>query len=103
MTTSVFQRAGEFGLRRAIGARKKHVAALVLTEAVITGIMGGIIGSYLAVLAILGVTIARAWQPVLDMRLIPPTILAGALVGLVGGAIATWRASQIQPSDALRS
>ncbi|MDO4665521.1 MAG: ATP-binding cassette domain-containing protein [Actinomycetaceae bacterium] len=103
MTTAVFQRAGEFGLRRAMGGRKKHVTALVLTESVMTGTLGGVIGAYVAIMAVLVVTIARSWQPVFDMRMVPVAIVGGTLVGLIGGTLATWRASRIQPSDALRA
>ncbi len=103
MTTAVLQRTGEFGLRRAIGARRKHIVTLVLTESTIIGLIGGILGAYLSVLAVLVITIARQWQPVLDPVMIPLGIIGGVLVGLVGGAIATHRASRIQPSHALRA
>lgn len=102
MTTAVFQRTGEFGLRRAIGARRIHVTSLVLTESTIIGLIGGIIGAYTSVLAILSITIARQWQPVLEPILIPIGIIGGILVGLIGGAIATRKAATIQPSHALR-
>ena len=103
MSTAVFQRTGEFGLRRAIGARRVHITALVLTESLAIGVLGGIIGAYSSVLIILGVTIARQWQPVLDPWTLPLGILGGIGMGLVGGLVATMRASQIEPSDALRS
>lgn len=103
MTSAVRTRTGEFGLRRAMGATRKQVISLVLTESVAIGIIGGVLGSYAAVLAILGVTIARHWQPVLDPLLIPAGIVGGVLVGLLGGVLATRRASRIEPSDALRA
>nr|WP_236756199.1 ABC transporter permease [Actinomyces radicidentis] len=103
MTTAVYERAGEFGLRRAIGGRRVHVTALVLVESLIVGLVGGILGAYTSVLAILAVTLARGWQPVLDPRLLPLGLAGGILVGMLGGALATWRASRIEPSDALRA
>ena len=103
MTTAVFQRTGEFGLRRAIGARRLHITQLVLTESVVIGVIGGIVGSYVSVLGILTVTLARHWQPVLDLTTVPLGILGGTLVGLVGGLVAARRASRIQPSDALKA
>lgn len=103
MTSAVFQRTGEFGLRRAMGARRIHVTSLVLSESLAVGLLGGFTGAYVSVLAILGVTIARHWQPVLDPVFIPTGIVGGVLIGILGGLIATRRASRIQPSDALRT
>ncbi|WP_172191696.1 ATP-binding cassette domain-containing protein [Actinomyces faecalis] len=102
MTTAVYERAGEFGLRRAIGGRRAHVTALVLVESIVIGLVGGVLGAYASVLAILGVTVARGWQPVLDPVLLPFGLVGGIVVGMLGGALATWRASRIEPSDALR-
>jgi macrolide transport system ATP-binding/permease protein len=103
MTTAVLQRTGEFGLRRAIGARRTHVTVLVLMESLVVGVLGGVLGAYISLLAVLGVTIARQWQPVFDPALVPVGIAAGVLVGLLGGLVAVQRASRIQPADALRA
>lgn len=103
MTTAVYERAGEFGLRRAIGARRIHVTALVSVESLIVGLVGGVLGAYGAVIAVLAVTVVRGWQPVLDPRLLPLGLLGGILVGALGGMVATWRASRVEPSDALRA
>lgn len=103
MTTAVFQRIGEFGLRRAIGARRVHITGLVMSESLAIGILGGIAGIYGSILVILGVTLVRHWQPVLDPVMIPLGLIGGVLVGLVGGLVATRRAARIEPSDALRA
>lgn len=103
MTTAVFQRVGEFGLRRAIGARRVHVTALVVAESLIVGLLGGVVGVYVSMLGVLAVTLARHWQPVLDPVLVPIGLVGGVAVGLLGGAVATWRASRIEPADALRA
>nr|WP_300340416.1 FtsX-like permease family protein [Actinomyces sp.] len=103
MTGAVFQRVGEFGLRRAIGARRVHVMGLVMVESLGVGLLGGVLGTYGAVLAVLGVTLARHWQPVLEPALLPLGVLGGAVVGVLGGLLATWKASRIEPADALRA
>lgn len=103
MTTAVFQRTGEFGLRRAIGARRVHVTGLVLTESLVVGVLGGVAGAYVSVLGVLGVTIARHWQPVFDPVLLPLGVVGGIVVGLLGGLVAVQRAARIQPADALRA
>lgn len=103
MTGAVFQRIGEFGLRRAIGARRIHIVVLVIVESLTVGLLGGLVGVYGAVVSILGVTLARHWQPVLDPVLIPLGLAGGMLVGLIGGLVATWKASRIEPANALRA
>ena len=85
------QCVGEFGLRRAIGARRLHVTGMVGIESLVVGLLGGIAGAYGSVLVILGVTVARQWQPVLDPALLPLGLAGGVLVGLLGGVLATWR------------
>jgi len=52
---------------------------------------------------VLGITIAKHWQPVLALTLIPAGIAGGTIVGLLGGLIAALNASKVQPSDALRA
>lgn len=102
MTMGVVERTSEFGLRRALGARPFHVLSQVATEALSVGVLGGVVGLYVGMAGVLGVTLARHWEPVLDMRLVPLAIALGALAGVLGGLAAGLRASRIQPIDALR-
>jgi macrolide transport system ATP-binding/permease protein len=102
MLMNVVERIGEIGLRRAIGARPVHVLAQTTTEALLLGIAGGAAGFAIGTLGVLSVTVAKQWQPVLDLRLVPLALAGGAVVGVLGGVAAAVRASRIQPSDALR-
>ena len=101
-SASVAERTGEIGLRRALGARAKHILGQVVLEAVITGVLGGIAGLYLGMLGVIAITITNGWLPVLDPELIPTALVAGAISGILGGFAAALRASRIQPVDALR-
>lgn len=102
MLLTVIERIGEFGLRRAIGARPIHILAQMTGEAVASGIIGAIVGVIAGFAVILGITIANHWQPTLDLRLALLALIGGILVGAVGGLPASLRASRIQPADALR-
>ncbi|MDO4665988.1 MAG: ABC transporter ATP-binding protein/permease [Actinomycetaceae bacterium] len=103
MATGVHQRTSEFGLRRAIGARPVHLAALISAESSLIGLAGGMLGTVVAVFAVLVVTIAKRWQPVMDARIVPLGILFGVLVGIVGSLLAIRRVMRVTPVEALRS
>ena len=102
MVLSVLERVGELGLRRAIGARAVHILAHTSCEAGIAGLLGGVAGVFIGVVSILAITLARHWQPVLDLRLLPLALAGGVAVGVLGGLPASIRASRIRPHDALR-
>lgn len=55
-----------------------------------------------SVIATLGVAIARGWQPVIEPLMIPAGIALGLVVGVLGSLSGAWRASRIEPADALR-
>ncbi|MBB5786829.1 ABC transporter permease [Jiangella mangrovi] len=100
---SVLERISEIGLRRAVGAGRVHVAGQFLVESGIVGLLGGLIGSTIGVLATVGVSVVRDWTPLLDIRLALVAPLLGGLIGLVAGAYPAWRASAVEPITALRS
>jgi len=99
---TVMERVAEIGLRRSLGAARRHVAAQFLLESTLTGLTGGVIGASLGLVAIVGVSAARQWTPVLDLRLVVAAPLAGALVGLLAGLYPSLRAARMEPVDALR-
>lgn len=99
---SVLERVGEIGLRRAVGAARRHIAAQFLVESTLLGFFGGLLGTALAVVTIVAVAAAKDWVPVLDPWLPMAAPVAGALVGLVSGIYPSWRAASVEPVDALR-
>ena len=99
---AVLERSGEIGLRRALGARPRHIGIQFLTESTALGLFGGLIGASLGVLTILGVTIYRHWTALLDPRIVVAAPVAGAAVGLLAGLYPALRASLLEPANALR-
>ena len=99
---SVLERVGEIGLRLAVGAARRHIASQFLVESAAMGFVGGIIGASAGVLVIVAVSANKQWTPVLDAAVPLLAPFAGAIVGLVAGLYPSWRASTMEPVDALR-
>ena len=99
---TVLERTAEIGLRRALGAGRRHIAAQFLIESMIVGALGGIVGAAGGILGVVAISVARDWTPVLDGRAAAAAPLAGALVGLLAGLYPAGRAAAMQPVDALR-
>ncbi|MFJ4850425.1 MULTISPECIES: ABC transporter permease [unclassified Streptomyces] len=100
---TVMERIGEIGLRRALGASRRQIAAQFLVESTTIGLLGGVLGAVLGMVVVVAVSAARDWTPVLDVRLAFGAPVAGALVGLLAGLYPSLRASRMEPVDALRS
>jgi ABC-type antimicrobial peptide transport system permease subunit len=102
MLASVTERTHEIGLRMAVGARAKDIRRQFLAEAVILCLFGGIAG------ILLGHGVSLTVAALLHWRIIPflPGIVAAfaisASVGIVFGFYPAWRASRLDPIEALR-
>lgn len=99
---AVLERVPEIGLRRALGARPRHIAAQFLTESALQGSVGGLIGTSLGIVIVVAVAIARHWTPILQPWTVVPAPLLGTVVGLLAGAYPALRAASIEPVEALR-
>lgn len=99
---AVLERTSEIGLRRALGARPRHVAAQFLTESAAVGTLGGLVGTAVAIGTVVITAIARNWTAVLDPGLTLPAPLVGTVTGLLAGVYPALRAARVAPLEALR-
>ena len=114
MLVSVTQRTREIGVQKALGARRRYILLQFLAEALTITFIGGLLGVILAYAVALSVgrlTLYSAFAKngeAGDVRLIiaPGTLIASTLilgaVGLISGMIPAFRASRLDPIEALR-
>jgi len=102
LLVSVTERTREIGIRMATGARRLHVLAQFLVEAMLLALMGGIAGIAAGVVASLLISHLAGWPILLEINVM---ILAFAFSGAVGvffGYYPARQASRLNPIDALR-
>jgi putative ABC transport system permease protein len=99
---AVLERTEEIGLRRALGARPRHIASQFLAESTTLGTLGGLIGTSLGVLTVVAFAAAKDWTAVVNPAVTLPAPLIGSFVGLLAGAYPSLRASRTSPLAALR-
>lgn len=109
MLVSVTERTREIGIRMAVGARGRDILVQFLIESVVLSCFGGAIGMSLGIGASVGFTkLINELSPGSDWPVvvsIPAAIVAmifAAVVGMVFGLYPAWRASRLDPIDALR-
>ncbi len=107
MLVNVTERTKEIGVLRAIGAKRRDVLNLFLTEAGLIGAMGASAAVPIGILfgaLLLNVGPFSEIQPPLIVRpeWIPLAVMIGGAVGLVSGVYPAWRASRIDPVRALK-
>ncbi len=102
MLVSVTERTREIGIRKAIGAKRRHILSQFLTEAIGICLFGGLIGIILGV--VIGVVVAQAFKlpPVIPVWSIFVGVGFSLVIGVVFGTYPAMKAAKLDPIEALR-
>lgn len=101
MYVSVAERTREIGVRKAIGAKRRHILTQFLVEAVLISVGAGLLG--LAVAWPMTWVIDRFLAATLSVPTAVAALVVSAVTGVVSGFLPAWRAARLNPVDALRS
>jgi len=102
MLVSVTERTREIGLRMAVGARPRDILTQFLSEAVMLCIFGGVVGILLGRGISMAVRQLMHWPTSLSVPAIIAAVVVSVTVGVVFGFYPAWKASRLDPIDALR-
>jgi ABC-type antimicrobial peptide transport system permease subunit len=102
MLVSVTERTREIGLRMAVGAKAGHILQQFLVEAVVLCLLGGAIGIAAGRFSSYVVRVIWHWPIETSLPAILTAVLVSAAVGVIFGFYPAYKASGLDPIEALR-
>jgi putative ABC transport system permease protein len=102
MLVSVTERTREIGIRMAVGAKGADILSQFLIEALVLTLVGGLLGMTLGTVAARTLAAAMNWPALLGWQSYALGFGFSAAVGVVFGFYPAWRASRMDPIEALR-
>ena len=103
MLVSVTERTREIGIRKAVGAKRKHIMLQFLCEACILSVLGGLIGLALSIAIIEFYNLIAKAAVAMNWSVAIAAIAFCALIGVLFGGYPAAKASRLQPIDALHT
>jgi len=102
MVISVLERRGEIGLRRALGATRRHVSLQFLTESALLAALGSLVGLGLGAGATEIYSIAQKEPFVVPLYALVAAPASGLIIGALAGLYPAGKAARLSPTEALR-
>ncbi len=103
MVISVLERRGEIGLRRALGATRRHISSQFVAESALLAVLGGVAGLLLGAVATLVYSLARNQPWVVPAYVLIAAPALGLVIGVVAGLYPATKAARLSPTEALRA
>jgi putative ABC transport system permease protein len=103
MLVSVTERTREIGVRMAVGARRRDVMRQFLIEATVLALIGGVLGIIIGVGGAVVASATLKWPFYLDLTAVGIAVCVSGLIGILSGFYPAFRASRLNPVEALRA
>ena len=108
MFVSVAERTKEIGVRKALGAKRRTILIQFLMEAAAITLFAGLIGIGLAwpiswKIGAMAREAGSVFEAQMSWWIVASALIVSAGTGMIAGFIPAWRASRMDPVDALRS
>ena len=103
MILSVRERINEIGLRKSIGAKNINIIVQFLSEALILGFVGGILGALIGISVAFVLNITSEWNTFVSGQAVLVSFVFSMLTALVFGVIPARKAFMLDPIEALRT
>jgi putative ABC transport system permease protein len=103
MLASVTERTREIGLRRSLGARRKHIVLQFVTESAVLAATGGLMGIFLAYAVVAAARAATSIPMRTPVNAVILSLAVSTAVGLFFGIYPAMRAAKLDPIEALRA
>ena len=102
MSISVIQRSSEIGIRRAVGHTRALVGSQFLLEALFIGLLGGLVGAFVGVGVVYGISAIAGWVVVIAYAKIPIWMSLALGVSIAAGLFPSIKAARLEPLETLR-
>ena len=102
MVVSVLERRTEIGLRRALGATRRHIGLQFLVESATLTTIGGVLGAGVGAAITYGYARSQGWTVDVPLAVLAGAVGAALALGALAGLYPAARAAAMHPADAVR-